>query len=58
MAKPAEFVQVGLVPDLVEVWVLAELVVFESLTGGFVEDGKGPLLYKGRGIGASGRGVG
>ena len=30
-----------------EVWVLAELEVFESLTGGFVEDGKGPLLEKG-----------
>ena len=57
MAEPAEFVKVGLVPDLVKVWVLTELTVFESLTGGFVEDGKGPFFYKGRGIGASGRGV-
>ena len=44
LAEPAEFVRVGLVPDLVEVWVLMELTVFESLPGGFVEDGKGPFL--------------
>ena len=57
-AEPDEFVRVGLVPDLVEVWVLAELAVFESLPGGFVEDGKGPFLQKGRGICASGGGMG
>ena len=50
MAEPAEFVRVGLVPDLVEVWVLAELAVLESLDGGLVEDGKGPLVDKGREI--------
>ena len=44
LAEPAEFVRVGLVPDLVEVWVLAKLAVFESLPGGLVEDGKGPFL--------------
>ena len=58
LAESAEFVGVGIVPDLVEVWVLTELTVFECLYSGFVKDGKGPLLYKGRGIGASGRGVG
>ena len=58
LAEPAEFVQVGLVPDLVEVWVLAELAVFESLPGGFVEDEKGSFLQKCRGICASGGGVG
>ena len=44
LAEPAEFVRVGLVPDLVEVWVLTELTVFESLPGGSVKDGKGPFL--------------
>ena len=44
LADSAEFVGVGIVPDLVEVWVLTELTVFESLPGGFVEDGKGPFL--------------
>ena len=58
MAEPAEFIRVGLVPDLVEVWVLAELAVFKSLTGGLVEDGKGPFLEKGRGICATGGGIG
>ena len=37
-----------------EVWVLEELAVFESLTGGFVKDGKGLFLEKGRGICAAG----
>ena len=58
MADPAEFVRVGLVPDLVEVWVLAELAVFESLTSGLVEDGKGPFWDKDRGICATGGGMG
>ena len=58
MLDPADFVRVGLVPDLVGVWVLAELAVFESLTGGLVEDGKGPFLDKGRGICATGGGMG
>ena len=44
LAEPDEFVQVGLVTDLVEVWVLTELTVFEILPGGFVEDRKGPFL--------------
>ena len=44
LAEPAEFVRVGLVPDLMEVWVLTELTVFKSLPGGFVENGKGPFL--------------
>ena len=44
LSDPAEFVRVGLVPDLVEVWVLTELTVFESLTGGFVEDREGLFL--------------
>ena len=44
LVEPAEFVRVGLVPDLVEVWVLMELPVLKSLPGGFVEDGKGPFL--------------
>ena len=50
MAEPAKFFRVGLVPDLLEVWVLAELAVFKSLASGLVEDGKGPFLEKGRGI--------
>ena len=50
LAESAEFVRVGLVPDLVEVWVLAELAVIERLTGGLVEDGKGQLVEKGKGI--------
>ena len=58
LAEPAEFFQVGLVPYLVEVWVLVELEVFESLTGGLVKDGKGPFLEKGRGICATGGGMG
>ena len=58
MAEPAEFVRVVLVPDLVEVWVLAELAVFEILTGGLVKDGKGPLVEKGRGICAPGGDMG
>ena len=41
-----------------EVWVLTELTVFESLPTIFVEDGKGPFLQKGRWIGALGGGVG
>ena len=57
MADPAEFVRVGLVPDFVEFWVLEELAVFERLTGGFVEDRKGPFLEKGRGICATGNGM-
>ena len=44
MAEAAEFVGVRVVPDLVEVWVLTELMVFESLPSGFVEDWKGPFL--------------
>ena len=32
--------------------------VLYGLSSGFVKDRKGPLLYKGRGIGASGGGVG
>ena len=39
-------------------WVLSELAVFESLTGGFVEDGKSPFLEKGRRICAVGGGMG
>ena len=58
LAEPSEFVQVGIVPDLVEVWVLAELAVFESLTGGLVKDEKGPFLEKGRGIYATSSGMG
>ena len=58
MLDPADFVRVGLVPDLVGVWVLAELAVFESLPGGFVEDRKVQFLQKGRGICASAGGVG
>ena len=58
LAELADFVQVGLVPDLVEVWVLAELAVFDSLNSGFVEDGKGPFWEKGRGICAAGGGMG
>ena len=58
LAEPAEFVRVGLVPDFVEVWVLEELAVFERLTGGFVEDRKGPFLDKGRGICAMCGGMG
>ena len=58
LADPAEFFRVGLVTDLVEVWVLYELAVFESLTGGLVEDRKGPFLEKGRGICATGDGMG
>ena len=58
MAEPAEFVRVGLVPDLVEVWVLAELAVFEILTGGLVKDGKGPFFEKGRGLCVTGGGMG
>ena len=38
--------------------MLAELAVFESLTGGFVEDGKGPFLFKFRGIYVSSGGMG
>ena len=44
LAESAEFVRLKLVTDLVEVWVLTELTVFESLPGGFVEDGKDPFL--------------
>ena len=58
LAEPAVLVRVGLVPDLVEVWGLAELAVFKSLTGGLVEDGKGPFLEKGRGICATDGGMG
>ena len=58
MAEPAEFVRVGLVPDLVEVWVLAELGIFERLAGGLVEDGKDPLVEKVRGVCATGGGMG
>ena len=58
MAEPSEFVQVGIVSDLVEVWVLAELAVFGSLASGFIEDGKGPFLQKGRGICEAGGGMG
>ena len=58
MAEPVEVVQVELVPDLVEVWVLAELAVFKSLTGGLVENRKGPFWEKGRGIYATGGGMG
>ena len=56
-AEPDEFVRVGLVPDLMEVWVLAELALFDSLTGGLLEDGKGPFWEKGRGISATGGGM-
>ena len=45
-------------PDLVEVWVLAELVVFERLTGDLVNEKKGPLVEKGRGICEPGGGMG
>ena len=58
LAELAEFVRVGLVPDLVEVWVLAELALFKSLPSAFVKDGKGPFLQKGSGICALGGGVG
>ena len=58
MAEPAEFVRVGLVPDLLEVWVLEELAVFERLTGGLVKGGKGPLVEKGTGICAPSGGMG
>ena len=58
LAEPVEFVQVELIPDLVEVWVLADLAVFESLTGGLVEDRKGPFWEKGRGICETGGGMG
>ena len=58
MAEAAQFVGVGVVPDLVEVWVLAELSVFKCLSCGFIEDGKGPLVYEGGGLGAAGSGVG
>ena len=44
LAEPAKFVRVGHVPDLVEVWVLTDLTVFESLPGGLVKDRKGPFL--------------
>ena len=44
LEEPAEFFRVGLVPDLVEVWVLMELPVLKSLPGGFVKDRKGPFL--------------
>ena len=57
LAEPAEFVRVGLIPDLVELWVLAELAVVKSLTGGLVEDDKVPLVEKGRGIYAPGGGM-
>ena len=57
-ADPAEFVRVGLVPYLVEVWVLAELEVFECLSGGLVEDREGPFLEKRRRISATGGGMG
>ena len=58
LAEPAEFVRVGLVPDLVEVWVLAKLAVLKRMTGGLVKDRKGPLVEKGRGICATGGGMG
>ena len=58
MAEPADFVGVGLVLDCVEVWVLSELPVLYGLSCGFVKDGKGSLLYKGRGKGALGGGLG
>ena len=58
MAEAVEFVGVGIIPDLVEVWVFSELPVLQGLSCGFVKDGKGPLLYKVRGIGASVSGVG
>ena len=38
--------------------MLAELVLFKSLTGGLIEIGKGPFLEKGRGICATGGGMG
>ena len=57
LAELAEFVRLGLVPDLVEVWVLAKLAVLERLTCGLVEDGNGPLVEKGRGICAPGGGM-
>ena len=58
MTEVAEFVGVGVVPDLVEVWVLAELSVLECLSCEFVEDGKVPLVYEGGGVGAAGSSVG
>ena len=58
MAEAAEFVGVRVVPDLVEVWMFAELSVFKRLSCGFVEDGKGPLVYEGSGVVAAGCGVG
>ena len=38
--------------------MLAELAVFESLNGGFFEDGKGPFWEKGRQMCASGGDMG
>ena len=57
LAEPDKFVRVGIVPDLVEVWVLVELAVLEHLTGGLVEEGKVPLVDNGRWICAPGGGM-
>ena len=47
-----------MVPYLEEIRVLSDLMVFYGLSFGFFEDGKGPLVYEGGGIGASDSGVG
>ena len=38
--------------------MLVEFAVFESLTGGLVEDKKGLFLEKGRGVSVTGGGMG
>ena len=47
LAEAAEFVGVGVVSHLLEIWVLSKLPVFECLPCGFVKDGKGPFVYEG-----------
>ena len=37
--------------------MLAELAVLELLTGGFVEDGKGPFVEEGNRVSAAGGGA-